>query len=259
MTASDQRPIPPAAGVLQLVGIILVLTFFLDFLIRLIALPVTTDEMQYNLMNEFIDRGVMPLIGLALVYLGFWLKRTSRTGAGNDVAWKDPNFWTFVFASLLGLLFLIVIPFHYAKTGALFTKGMEQFDQRVAQDELRVQQGLRQLEQEKQQWQAISKDAGQIDTLLQNPQVPQQQKAALQQLKQDPVAREKAAQNTLVQIEENLKQIKTQQTELEKRKAEQVDQAKGERLMSRTRAAMRSVLLAVGFALIGWTGLRDSR
>lgn len=259
MTATDQRPTPPAALVLQFVGIILVLTFFLDFVIRLIALPVSTEEMQYNLMNELIDRGVMPLIGLALVYMGFWLKRSVTPLKSSGVPWKDSNFWTFVFASLLGLLFLIVIPFHYAKTGELFTKGMEQFDQRVAQDELRVQQGQRQLEQEKQQWQAISKDSSQIDTLLQNPQIPPQQKAALQQLKQDPAALEKASQNTLVQIEENLKQVKTQQTELEKRKAEQIEQAKGERFMSRTRSSIRSILLAAGFAVIGWTGLRDSR
>jgi hypothetical protein len=259
MTATDHRPTPPAAGVLQLVGIILVLTFFLDFIIRLVALPVTTDEMQYQLLNEFIDRGVMPLIGLALVYLGFWLKQTSIPRKENASAWKDPNFWTFVFASLLGLLFLIVVPFHYSMTGKLFTKGMEQFDQRVAQEELRVQQGLRQLEQEKQQWQAISKDANQIDALLQSPQIPPEQKAQLQQLKQDPVALEKAAQNTIVQVEENLKQVKEQQAELEKRKAEQIDQAKGERLMSRARSAVRSLLLALGFALIGWTGLRDSQ
>ncbi|MGF1600428.1 MAG: HpsJ family protein [Thermosynechococcaceae cyanobacterium] len=259
MTATEHRPTPPAAGVLQLVGIILVLTFFLDFIIRLIALPVTTDEMQYQLLNEFIDRGVMPLIGLALVYVGFWLKQTSATPKKSASAWKDPNFWTFVFASLLGLLFLVVVPFHYSMTGKLFTKGMEQFDQRVAQDELRVQQGVRGLEQEKQQWQAIAKDANQVDALLQNPQLPPEQKAQLQELKKNPAALEQAAQNTLVQIEENLKQVKDQQGELEKRKAEQVDQAKGERLLSRARSSMRSLLLALGFAIIGWTGLRDSR
>lgn len=264
MTALDQRPATPAAGVLQLVGIILVLTFVLDFVVRLLAFPSPPEEnvaieAQFKLLTEFIDRGVIPLIGLALFSVGRWLKQargTTKKDGGS--AWQDANFWTFVFASLLGVLFLVVIPFHYAKVGEATKIDLDKVETQSGQIELRVQQELRQLDQVKQQWQAISKDPNQVDALLQSPQLPPQERAQLQQLKQNPEQLERVAQEQLVQLERTLKQGQEQQKTFETQKAQQLDFIKTNQLMYRVRGILRSLLLTCGFAAIGWTGLRDS-
>lgn len=264
MTALDDRPpVPPSTRVLQLVGIILILTFILDFAIRLTVTEFANEQWQLTMMNEFIDRGIMPLIGLALIYAGFGLKRQAGippSSSASAVAWADPNFWTFVFASLLGLLFLLVIPFHYTQTGAAADQALKTLDEQVAQQARNLNDQQRLFEQSKQQWQAIAKDPKQIDLLLQRPQLQPQEKAILEQLKrQDSATREQTAQSTLVRIDEQLKQVETRQTELDEQKQKSVNRANSERFLARFRAALRSVLLAVGFAWIGWTGLRDAR
>lgn len=267
MTVSENRPnLPPSSRVLTLVGLILILTFFLDFLVRLTSPQLGNAEVQLTLLNDLIDRGVIPLIGLSLIYAGFWFhlytKPPLATDAQDDkelrAAWQDPKFWTFVFASLLGLMFLLIIPFHYAKTGDVIQKALDQVEAEWTRNKATIDQQLNQVKVEEQQWQAIGKDPTQLDQLLNNPQMPPQQKAALTQLKKDPQVLKQNVDARVKQLQQQQTQVAGQLADAEKRKAEVVKRAEGERSMTRLRAGIRSILLAIAFASIGWTGLRDS-
>ena len=266
MTVSENRPhLPPSSRVLTVVGLILILTFFLDFLVRLTSPQLSNVEVQLTLLNDLVDRGVIPLIGLALIYAGFWFHLYStpmvsdaQATKESGVAWQDPKFWTFVFASLLGLMFLLIIPFHYAKTGTVIQKALDQVEQEWTQNKATIDQQLNQIKLEEQQWQAISKDPTQLDQLLQNPQLPPQQKEVLTQLKQDPQVLKQNVDGRVKQLQQQQTQVAGQLTEAEKRKAEVIARAQGERTMTRLRAGIRGILLAIAFAAIGWTGLRDS-
>jgi uncharacterized membrane-anchored protein YhcB (DUF1043 family) len=248
------------------VGLILILTFFLDFLVRLTSPQMSTVELQLTLLNDLIDRGVIPLIGLALIYVGLWFQRfaspviTPEATASKEslAAWQDPKFWTFVFASLLGLMFVLIIPFHYARTGDVIQKALAQVEQEWTGNKTSFDQQLNQIKLEEQQWQAISKDPTQLDQLLQNPQLPPQQKTILSQLKQDPQVLKQNIDGRVQQLQQQQTQLTKQFAEAEKKKAEVLKRLDSERSMTRLRAIMRSVLLAVGFVSIGWTGLRDS-
>jgi|GEM_PF-2375322 len=267
MTVSENRPnLPPSSRVLTWVGLILILTFFLDFLVRLTSPQLSKVEVQLNLLNELIDRGVIPLIGLALIYAGFWFHLYSQAPVApkaqdtskERAAWQDPKFWTFVFASLLGLMFLLIIPFHYAKTGDVIQIALDQVEQEWTQNKANIDQQLNQVKLEEQQWQTISKDPTQLDQLLNNPQMPPQQKSVLEQLKKDPQVLKQNVDARVKQLQQQQTQVSGQLAEAQKKKADVLLQAQGERTMARLRAGIRCILLAIGFASIGWTGLRDS-
>ncbi|NJM64617.1 MAG: hypothetical protein HC851_02575 [Acaryochloris sp. RU_4_1] len=268
MTVSENRPhLPPSSRVLTWVGLILILTFFLDFLVRLTSPQMSNIELQLTLLNDLVDRGVIPLIGLALMYAGFWFQRFANAAAiipeaaaskESLAAWQDPKFWTFVFASLLGLMFVLIIPFHYARTGDVIQKALAQVEQEWTGNKTSFDQQMNQIKLEEQQWQAISKDPTQLDQLLQNPQLPPQQKTILSQLKQDPQVLKQNVDARVQQLQQQQTQLTTQFTEAEKKKVEVLKRLDGERSITRLRIGMRSVLLAVGFVSIGWTGLRDA-
>ncbi|WP_299404269.1 HpsJ family protein [Acaryochloris sp. IP29b_bin.148] len=288
MTVSENRPnLPPSSRVLTGVGLVLVLTFFLDFVVRLMSPQLfraklqqpeaanaellqlverlEIESSQVNLLHELSERGVIPLIGLALIYAGFWFYRYSRTASVESQAspkklsaWQDSKFWTFVFASLLGLMFLLIIPFHFSKTGNVSKLRLDIVEREWTQTKTVMDQQLNQIKLEEQQWQQIGKDPTQLDQLLQSPQLPPQQKTLLTQLKENPQALKQTVDARTKQLQQQQTQGAEQLAKAEQRKAEVVSQTEGERNITRLRVAIRSTLLAVGFASIGWTGLRDS-
>jgi hypothetical protein len=240
MNVIDSRPLRQTSLVLPLVGVVLVLTFVFDFAVRLFGLDFAKPDVQLNLLNEMIDRGVIPLIGLAFVSAGFWLNNALNYSAEPKETptspLKNPQFWNFVFASLLGLLFLILVPVHFSASGQIVNAAMTRADQQEAQMKFGIQQEQAQIQQ------VLA--SGQIDQLIQQKNIQPEQLALLQELKKDPKAADKKAA-------QRLSEMKTQ-------KQQALDQVSKEVSINRWRAEIRSILLALGFVAIGWTGLRDA-
>ncbi len=240
MNVIDSRPLRQTSLVLPLVGVVLVLTFVFDFSIRLFGLDFSKPDILLNLLNEIIDRGVIPLIGLALVSAGFWLNNALNFSPDAERKVVSPlrnsQFWTFVFASLLGLLFLVLIPLHFSASGQIVNAALIRADQQEAQMKFGIQQ-------EQQQIQQVLA-SGQLDQLLQSKNLQPEQLSLLQEIKKDPNALDKKAA-------QRLSEMKTQ-------KQQAIDQVTKEVTVNRWRAEVRSLLLALGFVAIGWTGLREA-
>jgi hypothetical protein len=241
MNVIDSRPLRQTSLVLPLVGIVLILTFVFDFTVRLFGLDFSKPDLLLNLLNELIDRGVIPLIGLAFVSAGFWLNRalTNPTKDPNSPAsspFNNAQFWTFVFASLLGLLFLLLVPIHFSTSGQTVNAAVTRADQQEAQMKFEIQQKQQNINQ------VLA--AGQLDQYLQNKNLPPQDLALLQELKKDPKAFDKQAAQGL--------------SEMKAKKQQAIDQVNKEISTMRWRAEVRSLLLALGFVAVGWTGLREA-
>jgi hypothetical protein len=243
MNASENRPLRQTSLVLPIVGIILLLTVVYDFTVRLFTLPGDKPDLQLNFLNELIDRGVIALLGLALVYAGFWINQILGKAVPNsapDTAtspWRNAQFWTFIIASLLGLIFFLLIPFHYSTSGQILSAATTRADQQEAQIKFQIQQ-------QQQEIQSILA-SGQLDQLLQRKDLAPDKLSILQELKKDPKAFDKKATQQL--------------DEMKKQKQQALDQVSKEVSLNRWRAEIRSLLLAFGFIAIGWTGLRDAR
>lgn len=243
MNVSENRPLQPTSWVLPIVGIVLVLTVVYDFTVRLFTLQWDKPDVVLNFLNELIDRGVIALLGLALVYAGFWLNSAlgkTPSNSETDMAkppWRSSQFWTFVFSSVLGLIFLLLVPFHFSTSGQIVSAAATRADQQEAQIKFQIQQ-------QQQEIQSVLA-GGQIDQLLQQKGLPPDKVAILQELKKDPQAFDKKAAQQL--------------EEMKKQKQQALDQVGKEVFLNRWRAEIRSLLLALGFVAIGWTGLRDAR
>ncbi len=241
MNVIDSRPLRQTSLVLPLVGIVLILTFVFDFTVRLFGLDFSKPDLLLNLLNELIDRGVIPLIGLALVSAGFWFNK-ALTRPSIDPASPaasplgSPQFWTFVFASLLGLLFLLLVPIHFSTSGQTVNAAITRADQQEAQMKFDIQQKQQNINQ------VLA--SGQLDQLIQQKNLPAQDLALLQELKKDPKAFDKQAAQGL--------------SEMTAKKKQALDQVNKEISIMRWRAEVRSILLALGFVAIGWTGLREA-
>jgi hypothetical protein len=242
MNVIDNRPLRQTSLVLPLVGIVLILTFVFDFTVRLFGLDFSKPDLLLNLLNELIDRGVIPLIGLAFVSGGFWLNKALTRSATADPAspaaspLSSPQFWTFVFASLLGLLFLLLVPIHFSTSGQTVNTAITRADQQEAQMKFEIQQKQQNINQ------VLA--TGQLDQLIQQKNLPPQDLALLQELKKDPKAFDKQAAQGL--------------SEMTAKKKQALDQVNKEISIMRWRAEVRSILLALGFVAIGWTGLREA-
>lgn len=235
MKVTDSRQSPLAAQVLNLVGVILILSFLAELLALLISAQFNNQQWQVDLITQLVDRGILPLIGFAFIYAGFGIQ--TSPGTAQQGTWQNPRFWAFVIASLLGLLFLLLIPFHISTTGQLSQQTITTIDQRASQAETQIQQRQSQI--------SALVESGQIDQLIKSNQVPAEQVPLLQRLKQDPQALNQEA-------EAALNQIRTQQQQAQA-------QTKTDALKSRIRVGLRSLLLAIGYITIGWSGLREVR
>jgi len=240
MKEMDIRPISPLASqVLKLVGVVLILFFLVEFLAFLISPDFANQQWQLGVVTQLVERGVTPLVGFALIYTGFQLRPAlgpSGAASVENGPWQNPRFWAFVVASLLGLLFLILIPLHFSATNQASQQAIEGINQQVGQAEL-------QLEQQQTQVKSLV-ESGKLDQLIQGNQVPPEQLALLQQIKQDPKALEKRA-------EDARSRIRTEQNQAQ-------EKAKTEALRSQIRVELRSLLLAIGYITIGWSGLREA-
>jgi hypothetical protein len=245
---TNRSNIGQGALLLKIVGSILMLIIGFDFVLQLLFNPLEQlnefDALQWqqSFQTELVDRGVIALIGLVLIYLGTLLtpkpaqSSTDPDFGPNPVA--DSRFWVFVLASLLGLLYLIIPILHFQATGNMLSKATAELDNR----ETKAQQQI----QGKQQQLSSIANSGQIDELLKSEQIDPAQKQLLSQIKANP--------NLIQQIQQQ-DQVQLSQMKADKTKA--VDSLNRETLVSRLRTEIRSVLIAIAFILIGWTGLRN--
>ncbi|MDL5044694.1 HpsJ family protein [Oscillatoria amoena NRMC-F 0135] len=77
-----------AARALQLVGIVMIASFLLDALTLLFPPNLTNVQWRLSFTSQLIDRGVIPLVGTALLLAGLWLSSdpadSSSTSSGQS-------------------------------------------------------------------------------------------------------------------------------------------------------------------------------
>ncbi len=234
---------------LKTAGAVLILSSFIDLVFMLVFPPenLGADPNQWWLYatSQLVDRGLLPLVGIAFVVAGDWIKIVSTEDGGSY-----GNVWrigTFSLASLLGLIFVLIIPFQLLTTNTFKEKELKTIVDRVTQ----IENGLK---NETQQINAQSKDTirqqiSLIDKELKSGAAQGQRGAELQLNKSrlelflnDP---KKFAQAS----EQNLEQLR-------KQKDKAVSQANERMVKTGVRTSLASLLLAIAYVTIGWTGLR---
>lgn len=229
---------------LKVVGVILIISSIVDYMILAIPFRPLNQDWQINFTSQFVDRGIIPMVGIAFIIAGYWVGE--MIGANSSkISFSDLRFWSFLFASVLGLIFLLLVPLHLSNLGRARTQAMEQIEQSVSQAETQLQGQFDQINQLIQDENRIK----QLDDAIASGQVSGPQLEQLQNIRQQ-IDQIKSNPDALQQ------QVEEAQTQLEERRTQAERQARTNALKSGFRIGVSSFLLAIGYMVIGWTGFR---
>ncbi|MGB3694016.1 MAG: HpsJ family protein [Spirulinaceae cyanobacterium] len=239
---------------LKIVGVILIISSLLDYLVLGIPFKPLDPIWQINYVTQMVDRGIIPMVGIAFLVVGYWIGNLNTdvaSGTRPASSFKDLRFWSFIIASILGLIFLLIVPLHLNNINKEKSNALEQIEERAGQFESRIAQESEQLGALLQNDQALAQineaiESGKVNGQELNDQQIQeleQRRASLEELKDNPEA-----------IEERISEAENQ---LGTRKKEAEKNARAEAFKLGVRTGISSLLLAIGYMVIGWTGLRS--
>lgn len=244
---------------LKIVGLVLIFSSFLDYLT--LALPGQWDNRQWQitLAVQIIDRGIVPMVGIGFILVGYAI--SENIGADSEQSLlKLP---VFIISTILGLIFLLLIPLHISNLNQVSSDAMATLNQKAVEVEQQMQAQYDQLNKLTQSPEELKKATGelnqqlkQIDAILTSgQQIPPEEKAKLEQAKIQLQEIRK-----LVSSPEQLKQRKDElQNKLKEQKEQREKQAKGEVFQQGVKVGLNSLLLAIAYTFIGWSGIRNSQ
>jgi polyhydroxyalkanoate synthesis regulator phasin len=235
---------------LKVVGIVLILSFLLDFLLLLFPFLPTDRGWQISLATNLVDRGIVPLVGLGILFAGHWIESADSDRPPS----LDLRFPTLILSSILGLMFLLIFPLHLNNVNLAKNQTVTKINEDAEQLEKQVNQ-LSQLQaqlntpQGKAQLTEILKDEQKYKQALASPQVPPIIKEILNKAKADPKELDKAIATIEGLRNQQISQVRQRKEEAEK-------QTKDNAWKSGLRTGISSLLLSIGYIVIGWTGLK---
>ncbi|NJO77069.1 MAG: hypothetical protein HC827_00135 [Cyanobacteria bacterium RM1_2_2] len=250
---SSSRPVSSLiAHILKTVGIVITLAALLDMFLLPIPYQLAEQQWQINFVTAFVDRGIVPLVGLVLFLTGFAVDGSS---VERKAAWQDPRFWAFILASVLGVAYVLMFPFHLNNVRLANQSAIETVNQQATQAETELNERLQsEIEARRQQIsQLLTASDDQIAQLVQGGQLTQEQAEVVKRFKAEP-------QSVEPFLKQQGEELQTQlQTEIGLRKKQAQEARRTEDLKSGLRIGIGSLLLAIGFSIVGWTGLRNLR
>jgi hypothetical protein len=260
---SSNRSLPVLiARILKIAGLVITLAALFDILMLAIPYQLGDRQWQINVVTSLVDRGIVPLVGIVLFLTGDGVEGGMTTGepvpegrSERRAIWQDPRFWALALSSLLGLVYVLAFPLHLYNVGQANQAALEEVNQQGSTAETQLsEQVTQEVENRRQQInQLLAASPGQIDQLIKGGQLTQEQADKIKEFKAKPAS----VETFLTQQETELrKQVKTQ---IEVRKKTALDTRKTDDLKSGLRIGIGSLLLAVGFITVGWSGLRSLR
>lgn len=265
MKATNSRQFSSvAARTLKVVGIVLILSALLDSIV--LSLPGETADIfnrvwQLAAATQIVDRGIMPLMGIALLLTGFWVDSSTGVSIERRSVWLDLRFWALLLSSLLGIIYLLVVPIHLNNTRLELREALAQVDREAGQAEAQLEAQIKspqfkaQIEQLKSQRRSqiseLLQDRGKLEQALKSPEVPKELKTVLEQSKTDPQAADKF-------LEQQAQELPNQaRNEIRTRKQQKEKELRTRSRNSSLQTGISSLLLAIGYITVGWTGLRS--
>lgn len=234
---------------LKTAGAVLILSSLIDLVFMLIFPPenLVLDGGRWWLYatSQLVDRGLLPLVGIAFMVTGDWIKIVSTEDGGDrGNAWR---IGTFVLASILGLIFVLIIPFQLSATNDFKTQELGKINKEVTQIEAGIKNNLKQINAQSKD--KLKEQITAIDKELKSGQIPPERltnlqitKSKLELLLNDP-------KKFAAESEQNLQQLQKQKQKVETQASERM-------LKTGVRTSLASFLLAIAYITIGWTGLK---
>lgn len=244
---SSSTASPLAAISLKLVGIVTILSSLLDFLILLLPPDLLNPQWQLNVTTQIVDRGIVPFVGIALLLAGFWIDRSvGKSGQPANLLF-DLRFWSCLVASVLGLVFLLLAFLHINNVRITARDALGRVEQEASQATTQLEQRLEgELSQQQNQLELLLQDDDRLQQAITSGQVSED----LLQFKDDPGALDQFLDQRAGEARQRI------ETEIGTRREDARKRVRQEAIKSGIRISFSSLLLAIGYTVVGWTGLR---
>jgi hypothetical protein len=241
---------------LKIIGLILIISSLLDYIILAIPLQITETQWQIGFATRIVDLGVIPMVGMAFMLAAFWI---DGQGDGRGSFGGGLKLPMFIIASFLGLLFLLIVPLHLNNLKTLSASALERIQQGATVSESQVQtiiQNINTLAQNPQQLNEQIQRGEQIIASAQGQQVsPQDQRRLQEVVIQTELLKQIQAAKTPEEKEQSIEN--TLQTQLRDQKLELEGKAKTEAFKGGLKTGLSSLMLAIGYGAIGALGLKS--
>ncbi|MGK7892646.1 MAG: HpsJ family protein [Xenococcus sp. (in: cyanobacteria)] len=241
---------------LKTIGGILILTSLLDYLTLAIPFQPSDAQWQIALTSQIVDRGIVPMVGIAFVVLSYWVESNlSKTTTNQGFNLRLPAFGLSLF---LGVIFLLLVPLHLNNLRVISAQNLAQIDASTAEAQTLISQRFEQLKNP-ENIQLITRRISDIDRALNSGKIEgktlnSQQRQQLTHTKQQ---LESLSQNTKNPdtIDARLQEA---QSKLETETLAQKNQTKTQAFKQGLRVGISSLLLSIVYLLMGWFGLQSS-
>ena len=240
---------------LKTIGGILILTSILDYLTLAIPLQFSDVQWQISLTSQMVDRGIVPMVGITFVVLSYWLESNlsqAKTNKGFDL--RLPAFCLSLF---LGVIFFLLVPLHLNNLRFVSSQNLAQIDASAEEAQSLISQRYEQLKNP-QSIQLITRRIGDIDQTLNSGKL--EGKTITPEQRQQ-LTSTKEQLETLNQNAKNPESIDARlneaQNKLKTETSAQKNKAKTQAVKQGLRIGISSLLLSIGYLLMGWFGLQS--
>ncbi len=253
------RPSPLAAHALKVAGLIMAFAVLIDFAALLLlsglpdnATPLDALRLQLSITGQIVDRGIIPLVGIALFLAGLWIDSVSNPSRGGQKLWRGLRLGILLYGALLGLLFLLIVPLHINNAIQVRRGTLDQISQQATTAETQLTTRLlAEADSQRTQINGLVQNEPALNQAVVAGQVSADEAKLIRGFKQDPKSLDKFIQDKVKQTRTQLQQrVRSERLSTEKR-------AKQDALKSLVQTPLSSLLLAVGYILVSWAGLRE--
>jgi ABC-type multidrug transport system fused ATPase/permease subunit len=246
---------PLVSRSLKIVGLIMILAALLDIIIIPIPFQLQNREWLEAVAIQVVDRGVVPLVGLALLFMGYWVESVTPGRLDDSkLSWGGLKLWVLLLSCLLSLFYLMLVVVHVNNAFALRAERLEQIQLQASQTETELESRIgQQLGQQRERISTLLSDDALLNQVIQQGAVSDQDAQLLEQFRDDPQAFDAYLQGLEQQAETALTE---RQTELGIRREQARSEVRTNAVKSALRIGLSSLMLAIGYIVIGWSGLK---
>jgi hypothetical protein len=245
---------------LKMVGGVILISSLLDYIILAIPLNWQNAQWQINFTNQIVDRGIVPMVGMAFLIAGWWISdNAASTDSKGSSAVRIP---VFMIASILGLFFLLLVPLHLSNITKASSTVLTQIDEQAGQQEERIQGFMEQLNSIAQNPQQLSQQIAQRNQIIDSGRLPNRPltEQELQTLRnqRDQLQQLLDLSKNPAELKQRLEEIQNRlQTQLGELRLTQEQRAKTIALKQSLKTGISSLMLAIGYIVVGWLGLKN--
>jgi hypothetical protein len=245
--------------VLKLVGVILVFSAILEYIFAVIPSQWQDLNWKITLVNGFVNQGIIPLIGICILFLGWWIADNHSPSSKPSVSLR---LFILIITCVFGLFFLLLIPLHIGNVNKVSSDLITQITKKSAQQETQLEGFIAQLQAVSKDPERLKQEIEQRNQVLQAGGVIQGQQLSPQQLQL--LSNEKEQLQQLLDLSKEPEKLKTKledmktdlQSKLKEKETEERKKAQNLTLQQSLKTSVMSLILAIAYTVIGWFGLK---